>query len=408
MSKKNIHQLWKTDVPDGHVDKPWTNNNSESTNHVFNMSILWESKPLLDLVQIIEDIMSTQYKDHLRPIVIITEGLVLPAKEAVRRDLFSETHLEDCCLYLTSRKSTSRQSPNEIKIKVLQRGLLFKNRIRCTFDPFRPGENEYFFKTKSVYYKNNWMVNFKIDSCIEMPNAKADNITYESSSRELSFQDMAVFASDGAAVFTGRINGVSKQHNVGFKKLEAAAEKSGGKDIRPWITSIVNHVVVTEDELFEVSVDEEVKKMSSTCFNCKLIFNFCSSLQRENRGQFRNAPIAELRQHKAANPDLGIAMAATMQNTEDEIVEPSSSTENTNNDNLDDTIPCIICLKRQEKSATEICLPTSQTKEQTPSSTVRGSTAKGSRAGGSKTAMGRNADRRTRTATTARLETTAD
>lgn len=71
MSKKNIHQLWKTDVPDGHVDKPWTNNNSESINHVFNMSILWESKPLLDLVQIIEDIMSTQYKDPLRPIVII-------------------------------------------------------------------------------------------------------------------------------------------------------------------------------------------------------------------------------------------------------------------------------------------------------------------------------------------------
>ncbi|VDI69859.1 Hypothetical predicted protein [Mytilus galloprovincialis] len=62
------------------------------------------------------------------------------------------------------------------------------------------------------------------------------------------------------------------------------------------------------------------------------------------------------------------------------------------------------------KSATEICLPTSQTNEQTPSSTVRGSTAigsiargttaKGSRAGGSKTAMGRNADRRTRGATT--------
>ncbi|CAG2258086.1 unnamed protein product [Mytilus edulis] len=70
---------------------------------------------------------------------------------------------------------------------------------------------------------------------------------------------------------------------------------------------------------------------------------------------------------------------------------------------------------RQEKSATEICLPTSQTKEQTPSSTVRGSTArsstaigckargttaKGSRAEGSKTAMGRNADRRTSRATT--------
>ncbi|XP_071144381.1 zinc finger protein 862-like [Mytilus edulis] len=50
---------------------------------------------------------------------------------------------------------------------------------------------------------------------IELPNAKADNITEaitdELSSRELSIQDMAGFASDGAAVFTGRINGVSKQ-----------------------------------------------------------------------------------------------------------------------------------------------------------------------------------------------------
>ncbi|VDI05718.1 Hypothetical predicted protein [Mytilus galloprovincialis] len=55
-------------------------------------------------------------------------------------------------------------------------------------------------------------------------------------------------------------------------------------------------------------------------------------------GQFRNAPIAELRQHEAANPDLRIAMAATMQNIEDEIVEPSSSTENTKNDNLDDNL----------------------------------------------------------------------
>ncbi|CAC5425927.1 unnamed protein product [Mytilus coruscus] len=55
-------------------------------------------------------------------------------------------------------------------------------------------------------------------------------------------------------------------------------------------------------------------------------------------GQFRNAPVAELRQHEAANPDLRFAMAATMQNIEDEIVEPSSSTENINNDNLDDNL----------------------------------------------------------------------
>ncbi|CAG2243106.1 unnamed protein product [Mytilus edulis] len=67
--KNNIQQLWETDLPEGHFDKPWTNNNSESLNHVLKRSIAWESKPLLDLVQIIEDAIKTQYKDLLRSIV---------------------------------------------------------------------------------------------------------------------------------------------------------------------------------------------------------------------------------------------------------------------------------------------------------------------------------------------------
>ncbi|VDI70279.1 Hypothetical predicted protein [Mytilus galloprovincialis] len=87
----------------------------------------------------------------------------------------------------------------------------------------------------------------------------------------------------------------------------------------------------------------------------RLRYNSCSSgnissdydsaavvCKEKIKGQFRNAPIAKLRQREAANPDLRIDMTASMQNIEDEIVEPSSSTENTNNDNLDDTIPCII------------------------------------------------------------------
>ncbi|CAC5385084.1 unnamed protein product [Mytilus coruscus] len=56
-------------------------------------------------------------------------------------------------------------------------------------------------------------------------------------------------------------------------------------------------------------------------------------------GQFLNPPIAELRPHEETVLDLRIVMAATMPNIEDEVVEPSSNTENTINHNLDDIIP---------------------------------------------------------------------
>ena len=45
----------------GYFDKSWTNNNSESLNHVLKRAIDWKSQPLLDLVQIIRDIVDTQY-----------------------------------------------------------------------------------------------------------------------------------------------------------------------------------------------------------------------------------------------------------------------------------------------------------------------------------------------------------
>ena len=55
----------------GYFDKSWTNNNSESLNHVLKRAIDWKSQPLLDLVQIIRDVVDTQYKDLLRSLVSI-------------------------------------------------------------------------------------------------------------------------------------------------------------------------------------------------------------------------------------------------------------------------------------------------------------------------------------------------
>jgi hypothetical protein len=55
----------------GFVSKTWTNNNSESLNHVLKQAIDWKSKPLLDLVKIVSDIVATQFKDLRRAILVI-------------------------------------------------------------------------------------------------------------------------------------------------------------------------------------------------------------------------------------------------------------------------------------------------------------------------------------------------
>lgn len=53
----------------GFVSKTWTNNNSESLNHVLQQAIDWKSKPLLDLVKILLGIVATHFKDLRRALV---------------------------------------------------------------------------------------------------------------------------------------------------------------------------------------------------------------------------------------------------------------------------------------------------------------------------------------------------
>ena len=53
----NLRDIWTGPQPTGHFDKNWTNNNCESLNHVLKCAVDWKSKPRLDLVTIISDIM---------------------------------------------------------------------------------------------------------------------------------------------------------------------------------------------------------------------------------------------------------------------------------------------------------------------------------------------------------------
>ena len=55
--------------PHGYFDNRWTNNNCESLNHVLKCAINWQSKPLMDLVLTIRDIIETQFKDLRRALV---------------------------------------------------------------------------------------------------------------------------------------------------------------------------------------------------------------------------------------------------------------------------------------------------------------------------------------------------
>ena len=59
----------------GFVSKTWTNNNSESLNHVLKQAIDWKSKPLLELVKILSDIEATQFKDLRRAILVVLKFL---------------------------------------------------------------------------------------------------------------------------------------------------------------------------------------------------------------------------------------------------------------------------------------------------------------------------------------------
>ena len=67
--KQNIQEQWETEIAPGYLDKRWTNNNSESLNHVLKRAIDWKAQPLLDLVNIVKNLVDTQYKELLRSIV---------------------------------------------------------------------------------------------------------------------------------------------------------------------------------------------------------------------------------------------------------------------------------------------------------------------------------------------------
>jgi len=67
--KQNLTNQWNEGVQRGHFDKGWTNNNSESLNHVLKRAINWQLEPLLDLVNTLNEIIDTQFKDLLRALV---------------------------------------------------------------------------------------------------------------------------------------------------------------------------------------------------------------------------------------------------------------------------------------------------------------------------------------------------
>jgi len=67
--KLTVKELWSGPTPPGYFDKNWTNNNCESLNQVLKASINWESKPLLDLVTTLKEIVDAQFKDLLRSLV---------------------------------------------------------------------------------------------------------------------------------------------------------------------------------------------------------------------------------------------------------------------------------------------------------------------------------------------------
>jgi len=64
--KTNIKEKVQVPFFIGDLQKLWTNNNSESLNHVLKQAIDWKSQPLLDIVNILTKIIKTQFKDLKR------------------------------------------------------------------------------------------------------------------------------------------------------------------------------------------------------------------------------------------------------------------------------------------------------------------------------------------------------
>lgn len=65
--RKGLKENLKTEVNEPvrktMISREWTNNNCESINHVLKQAIDWKSKPLLELVGVLQDLTNGQYKD---------------------------------------------------------------------------------------------------------------------------------------------------------------------------------------------------------------------------------------------------------------------------------------------------------------------------------------------------------
>jgi transposase-like protein len=67
--KDNIKEKVNKPLISGFVDRPWTNNNSESLNHILKQAINWKSQPLADLISTLTTLLETQFKDLKKSLV---------------------------------------------------------------------------------------------------------------------------------------------------------------------------------------------------------------------------------------------------------------------------------------------------------------------------------------------------
>ena len=125
--KKNLQERVHQPIVSGVIDKPWTNNNSESLNHVLKQAIDWKSKPLLDLITILATLIETQFKDLRKSLVGVGEYKLSEthAHFSVSRTMWvSKTNEERDRLYkrfrLFTPKDTKTVTSTDGKMTVIQ------------------------------------------------------------------------------------------------------------------------------------------------------------------------------------------------------------------------------------------------------------------------------------------------
>ena len=71
--KKHLSTKVNEPVRDGLIPKNWTNNNCESMNHFLKQSVNWRSRPLMELVDLVQDIVVGQF-EKLRSALVVGTG----------------------------------------------------------------------------------------------------------------------------------------------------------------------------------------------------------------------------------------------------------------------------------------------------------------------------------------------